>query len=485
MDRATLAALDRAALVDLVLRLVAEQTNRMAALEARIAALERENAELKARLGRDSRNSSRPPSSDPPGSRPKPRGEPGQRRPGGQPGHPGHHRPLLPPEQVDRLVVLRPVHCANCGAPLAPEPAADDPAAERVQVTEVPPMAVQVTEYRLEARGCGRCGAVTRAERPAGAGGGRFGPRLQALVAVLSGRYRLSRREVVRVLADLWGVELALGTVVELEQATSAALGPVVDEALGAARQAKAANMDETGWREGRQRAWLWVLVTAWVTVFRIAPRRAGTVAKELLGPAWRGIVGSDRFSGYAWLPVPWRQVCWAHLRRDFQALVDRGGGAAPIGTAALAIEREVFVLWHRFTRGEGDRAALRRELEPLQARLWRVFADGINSDDPKAAALCWDLGSRLWPALWSFARYEGVEPTNNAAERALRPAVLWRKGTFGCHSPAGSRFAERLLTVTATCRQQGRNPVEFLVAANQAARLRTPPPSLLPAQAG
>jgi transposase len=484
MDRAALAALDREALVEVVLRLVAEQTARVAALETRVAALERENAELKARLGRDSRNSSRPPSSDPPGSRPRPRGEPGARRPGGQPGHPGRHRPLLPPEQVDRLVVLRPGRCAGCGAPLAAESAAEDPAVERIQVSEVPPLAVQVTEYRLEARRCGCCGRVTRAERPAEAGAGRFGPRLQALVAVLSGRYRLSRREVVQVLADLWGVELALGTVIELEQATSAALGPVVDEALVAAQQTKAANLDETGWHEGRQRAWLWVLVTAWLTIFRIAPRRAGAVARELLGPAWRGIVTSDRFSGYAWLPVPWRQVCWAHLKRDFQALVDRGGTAAAIGEAALAIEREVFALWHRFRQGELDRAALRRELDPLQARLWRVFADGVASDDAKAAALCWELGSRLWPSLWSFARYEGVEPTNNAAERALRPAVLWRKGSFGCHSPAGSRFAERMLTVTATCRQQGRDLVEFLVQANRAARLGTPPPSLLPAHA-
>jgi transposase len=484
MDRTMLRALDREALVELVVRLVAEQAAGLSALQERVAALEWENAELRARLGQNSGNSSRPPSSDPPGSRERPMSERGRRRPGGQAGHPGHHRALLPPERVDRVVVLRPERCADCGAPLATEPVAGDPAPARVQVSEVPPLAVQVTEYQLEARRCARCGEVTRAERPAEVGAGSFGPRLQALVAVLSGRYRLSRREVVQLLADLWGVELALGSVVELEQATSAALAPVVDEALVAAQQARAANMDETGWREGCRRAWLWVLVTARLTVFRIAPRRAGAVARELLGPAWRGTLGSDRFSGYAWLPVGGRQVCWAHLQRDFQALVERGGAAAAIGTAALAIEREVFELWHRCRQGELDRATLRQDLEPLQARLWRVFAAGVDSDDARASALCRDLGRRLWPALWSFARYEGVEPTNNAAERALRPAVLWRKGSFGCHSPAGSRFAERMLTVAATCRQQGRDLVEFLVAANCAARLGTPPPSLLPAQA-
>ena len=226
-------------------------------------------------------------------------------------------------------------------------------------MTELPPPRAEVTEYQLAARRCRGCGTVTRARRPAQVGASAFGPRLQALVALLSGRYRLSRREVVQLMGEVWGAEVALGSVVELEQATSAALAPVVAEAQALAQQASVANLDETRWREGRRKAWLWVMVTTLLTVFRVDRTRSGQVARELLGPTWRGIVGSDRFSGYAWLEVPWRQVCWAHLQRDFQQLVDWGGAAEPIGTAALVIEQQVFAVWHLLLAGTIGRVML------------------------------------------------------------------------------------------------------------------------------
>jgi transposase len=484
MDRATLLRLDRATLVELVLHLVAEQAKAIATLQEQVAALQQENAELRARLGQNSSNSSRPPSSDLPGAKPVANRPPSGRRAGGQPGHPGHQRRLLPVDAVDRVIPLVPTVCRQCGE-LLPVPAdPGDPADERQQVTELPPPRAEVTEYQLAARRCRGCGTVTRARRPAEVGAGAFGPGLQALVALLSGRYRLSRREVAQLISDVWGANVALGSVVELEQATSAALAPVVAEAQAVAQRAAVANVDETGWREGRRKAWLWVMVTTVLTVVRVDRTRSGQVARELLGPTWRGIVGSDRFSGYAWLEVPWRQVCWAHLKRDFQQMVDWGGAAAPIGTAALAIEQQVFAVWHRCRAGAIDRATLQRELDPVRLELRNLLLAGAAGEHPKAAGRCAEL-LRLWPTLWSFARYAGVEPTNNAAEQALRPAVLWRKGSFGTHSPAGSRFPERLLTVSATCRQQGPALLGFLVEANQAARLGTLPPSLIPASQG
>jgi len=481
MDRATLLTLDRETLVELVLHLVAEQAMAIAALQEHVAALQRENAELRTRLGQNSSNSSRPPSSDLPGTRRPAKRSSNGRPPGGQPGHPGHHRVLLPLEQVDHVIPLVPAGCRQCGELLPATAALGDPADERQQVTELPPPRAEVTEYQLAARRCRSCGTVTRASRPAAVGAGSFGPRLQAVVALLSGRYRLSRREVVQLMGDVWGANVALGSVSELEQATSTALAPVVAEVQAMAQQAAVANLDETSWSEGRRKAWLWVMVTTLLTVFRVDRTRSGQVARELLGPTWRGIVGSDRFSGYAWLEVPWRQVCWAHLKRDFQQLIDWGGAAAPIGTAALAIEQQVFELWHRFRAGAIDRATLQEELNPVRLELRNLLLAGAASEHAKAAGRCAEL-VRLWPALWSFARYPGVEPTNNAAEQDLRPAVLWRKGCFGTHSPAGSRFAERLLTVSATCRQQRRDLLGFLTNANQAARLGTLPPSLIPA---
>jgi transposase len=484
MDRATLLTLDRETLVELVLHLVAAQATAIAALQEQVAALHQENAELRARLGQNSSNSSRPPSSDLPGTRPSAKRPPSGRRPGGQPGHPGHQRVLLPLDHVDHVIPLVPAVCRQCGELLPATAGPGDPTDERQQVTELPSARAEVTEYHLAARRCRGCGTVTRASRPADVGAGSFGPRLQALVALLSGRYRLSRREVVHLMGDVWGAEVALGSVMELEQATSAALAPVVAEAQAAAQRAAVANLDETGWREGRRKAWLWVMVTALLTVFRVDRARSGQVARELLGPTWRGIVGSDRFSGYAWLEAPWRQICWAHLKRDFQQMVDWGGTAAPIGTAALVIEQQIFEVWHRCRAGAIDRATLEEELDPLRLELRALLLAGAAGEHAKAAGRCAEL-LRLWPALWSFARYQGVEPTNNAAEQALRPAVLWRKGSFGTHSPAGSRFAERLLTVSATCRQQGRDLLGLLVAANQAARLGTLPPSLIPAIQG
>jgi transposase len=304
------------------------------------------------------------------------------------------------------------------------------------------------------------------------------------VIALLGGRYRLSRREVRQLLQDLWQVRVSLGAVVRQEHAQSAALAPVVEEAWAAVQQAAAVNMDETGWRQERKRAWLWTVVTATLTVFWIDRTRSGAVVEGLLGAEFAGVVGSDRWSAYSRFPADRRALCYAHLKRHFQGLVDRGGEAEPVGRWGLAEIERLFVLWHRFRAGEFGRAELRRRLIPLQARLGRLLRRGQESPDRSAAGLCREL-TRWWPALWTFARVEGVEPTNNVAERALRPAVWWRKGSFGSDSEAGSRFAERLLTVGAACRQQARSLLDFLVAAGEAAVRGSVLPSLLPAPQG
>jgi transposase len=237
--------------------------------------------------------------------------------------------------------------------------------------------------------------------------------------------------------------------------------------------------MDETGWRQEQQRAWLWTVVTAELTVFRIDRSRSRAAVEALLGAEFGGIVGSDRWSAYRRFPAERRALCYAHLKRDFQALVDRGGEAESVGHWGLAEIERLFALWHRFRTGEFDRQELRRRLIPLQPRLGRLLHRGQDNRDGKAAALCRRL-QKWWPALWTFARVEGVEPTNNVAERALRPAVLWRKGSFGSDSEAGSRFVEQVLTVAATCRQRGRSLLDCLVAAGDAALQGTTPPSLL-----
>lgn len=463
----------------------------LTALEALVVAYEGRIAALEARLRQDSSTSSRPPSSDPPGTQaqrrvppPPPSGDAAgeRRRRGGQPGHPGHHRLLLAEERVDRLVIVAPEACRGCGGALSAEPGVEDPADERVQVVELPPVRAEVTEYRLAARRCRSCGTLTRAVRPVAASGGAFGPRLHAVATLLVGRYRLSRREAVACLAELGEVELSVGALARLEEATSTALAPVVDEVATAVQQASVANLDETGWWQGKTRHWLWTVVTDALTLFRLAPHRSAAVAQALLGPDWTGIVGSDRYSAYRYLPLDQRQLCWAHLIREFRKIAAYNQHQRPLGLRLLDITTRIFAAWHRFRDGAIDRSALLLELAPRQAELRDALDDGLDPPHAVVAgALCGNLLDS-WPALWTFAHVDGVEPTNNAAERALRPAVLWRKGSFGTQSDSGSRFVERIMTVAATCKQQGRSLLDFLVAATTAARLGLPPPSLLPA---
>lgn len=443
---------------------------------AALLGLARRVAALEARLAQSSQTSSRPPSSDPPGT-PRPRRPPSGRRPGGQPGHPGHSRPLVPVEQVEVVVPVKPPHCGRCGARLH----GTDPTPWRHQVTEVPKVTPHITEYQLHTLVC-RCGAPTRAALPPGVPGGAFGPRLQALVAVCTGLYRLSRRTTAGLLADCFGVELALGSVTACEQAASHALAAPVAAAHAHVQQQPVAHVDETGWREGRRRAWLWVAVTATVTVFLVHARRGAVAARALLG-GFAGIRVTDRWTAYNGWPLRARQLCWAHLLRHFAAFAEAPGTAGRLGRDLLAETDQLFTWWHRVRDGTLARASFQSYMGPLRRRVEALLWLGSRCRHVPTASTSREI-LVLAPALWTFVRVPGVEPTNNAAERALRPGVLWRKGSFGSHSRAGSRFAERMLTVAATLKHQRRNIVDYVTLACETALRGAPAPSLLPERA-
>ena len=451
------------------------------ALAHQVAALTARVRELETRLGQDSSNSSRPPSSDPPQTPRRPVAPPGRAR-GGQPGHVAHQRAVFPPERVDHFIDHRPTTCGHCAAQLGATPLGEGDVV-RHQVTEFPPVRAMVTEHRLHRVVCPRCGQTTRATLPPDVPAGAFGPRLQATVAVLSGQYHLSQRQVADVCGTVLDAPLAASSVAGLCQATAAALAAPVAAVQAPLPAAAVVNADETRWPQAGQTQWLWVVVTGLVTVFAIAASRGSRVIKDLLGEDYGGVLGSDRYAGYAWLDVAFRQVCWAHLKRDFQGLVDRGGAAQEVGTAALALVHDLFTAWHQYRDGALDRLGLQATMRPVQDAFAAVLDAGARCPDQKAAGLCRAL-DRLWPALWTFVDEAGVDPTNNAAERALRPAVLWRKGSFGTQSDGGARFVERLLTVTATCKQQGRSALDYLTAVCTAAQFGQPPPSLVPVTA-
>jgi transposase len=455
------------------------QAAALAQLRAEITQLKATVEELAQRLGRNSHNSSQPPSADPPQTPKRSRRDPSGRRPGGQPGHEGHTRALVPVEEVEVVIAVKPERCRRCQHRLEGE----DAQPERHQVTEIPPIKPVVTEYQLHQLCCPNCGELTRAEPPVGVPTGGFGPRVQAITALCTGAYHLSKRTTQHVMADLFGLPLSVGTIINLEQATGQAVAEPVAEARAYVQQQPTAYLDETGWREGQQRAWLWTAVTSWVTVFVVRLSRGGKVAQELLGERFWGYLVTDRWSAYTWYPTWRRQVCWAHLLRDFEAMIERGGQSQVIGEALRGQARQMFQWWHRVHDGTLAQTTFARYMWPIRREVERLLEAGQTCGVPKTEGMCREI-LKVRQALWTFVRHEGVEPTNNAAERAIRPGVLWRKGSFGTQSADGSRFVEAMMTVVATLKQQHCDVLDYLTAACEAALRGEGAPSLLPTPA-
>ncbi len=459
---------------------VAARDEVIARLTAKAEALTARVAELDARLKQNSSNSSKPPSSDAPGT-PRQRKKPkGRRRPGGQPGHKKHERELLPPEDVQHVVELVPKECRGCKRRLHGQ----DSAPRRHQVVEVPPLSALVTEYRCHALQCPECGEVTRGEVPAHARSA-FGDRLAALASLLVGKYRLSKRLVKDALSDMLGVELSVGSVSNLESEMSEALAPATAEALASVRAAQAVHADETGFAQGKEggraaRAWLWVVATALVVVFHIARNRSGKVARQLLGEDFAGFLTTDRFSAYKWVDAGLRQLCWAHLTRDFQGFIDRGGRGGRIGRELMRERNRFFKWYHRVRDGTLAREQFEKRMRGVERRVGQLLREAARRAEKKTAGMAREL--LQWEkCLWTFVDVPGLEPTNNFGERCIRHAVMYRKTSFGTQSEEGSRFVERIFTATATLKLQGRDVLAFLTETLAAHRRGLRGPSLLP----
>ena len=444
------------------------------ALVAQIPILAARIAALEAQLRQNSSNSSKPPSTDGPHVKPAPPRPSSGRKRGGQEGHPRHERTLLP---ADETHDHKPSHCGQCRAALT----GDDPDPILDQVVDLPVKLRHVIHHRRHTLTCPDCQTRTAAAPvPAAASG--FGPRLQAATAYLSGVGRLGKRSIRTLLADVCDIPMSLGSVSKLEAKASAALEPIHAEALDHT-QGQDANVDETGWKQGPDRAWLWVAVTQTPTVFLIRPKRNRAAFDDLVGPT-PGVLTTDRYSVYTHLPAERRQVCWAHLRRDFQAMIDRANGGSSLGVELLAHAEILFEHWQKVRDGTRTRRWFETaHRDWLREEVRALLTQGTQCSCPLTARVCRDV-LRVEASLWTFAGVAGVEPTNNAAERAVRHAVCWRKTSYGTDSETGSRFVERLLSVVASCRTQGRSVLAFLTEAITAHRDRTPSPSLLPGMA-
>jgi transposase len=471
MERAEAEAIydaGREACVEFLVELVARHERQIARLEERIARLEGE-------LGQNSRNSSKPPSSDPPKTRQERRAEARakakellrsereRRKAGGQPGHPGSGRKLKPEDQVDEIVDQYPEACRGCGHRFTDDERQPARRFGRHQVAELPPIAVITTEHRTHRLRCPHCRTRTAAELPAELPGSAFGPRAQAAVVTMSARNRISRRDMSELAGDLLGLELSVGTVDAICQRASAALEAPHERLVAMVLGSPALNVDETGWRTAGDARALWTATTPEAAIFRVATDRHRDRLAELIGEDFAGIVCSDRWWAYEHLDPELRQACWEHLKRDFTRHAEGLAQQRAFGERGLALTGRLFAAWRSFEE-HSDRRRLQAEMKPIQAELRALLERaGRKSKRTRLYRVFANKLLKIWPALWTFVTVAGIEPTNNRAERSLRGPVIHRKLSHGTRTDDGERFIERALSASVTCRLQGRSLFAYL----------------------
>jgi hypothetical protein len=447
---------------------------------------------LEEQLKQNSSNSSRPPSSDGFGTPKSTASKTSNQKRGGQKGHPGHSRKLYPPEACQDIINHHPSTCRGCGEPLCGE----DSHPYRHQIVELPVIEPVVIEHRLHELECEHCGSKTRAQWPDGVHPGGYGERLSALTALLSGAYHQSHQQVKTFLDAAFGIDLSTGSINRLRQEISTALSTPVAEAHTFVQQQPVLHSDETSFPQGNsdggnqdgKQGWLWVAVTPLVSVFRVLLSRSQAAAQTMIGSVVEGIVVSDRYSGYGWIDSRHRQACWAHLKRDFIAMAERSGVSQDIGEQLLKQEKALFALWYQVRDGTLERDAFAEAVKPIRATVRAILEEGASYEIgakektplAKTVRTCRQL-LLVEDILWTFVTEPGVEPTNNAAERSLRRAVIWKRLSFGSQSQGGSEFVARMLTAVTSLRAQQRDVLEFLTEVYRASRLGQPVPSLLP----
>jgi transposase len=381
---------------------------------------------------------------------------------------------MLPVEKVDEVVQHRPQTCEHCGGDLAVP--AQQEVIDRHQVTELPRRAVKVTEHQAIGCRCAKCGRTTKAKIPQALTRSVLGERLSAAICFTSSRVHGSRRAVEELLEEVLGAPLALGTVIAREREMAVALAEPYRQAKAVIQRAPAKNVDETGWkRAGR---FLWLAATRALAVFHLDPCRNRDAMHQLLGSKVQGTICTDRYGVYEKVPLRQRGLCWSHLQRDFKELSEQIA-SAELGAAGVDLCRRVHRLWGRLMQRNVTRLKFKTQARALRRKMRRLLEQGANSPGKRASDFCKEL-LRLEPAMWTFVRVKGIEPTNNHAERMLRPAVMWRKQSLGSHSNWGCRFVERVMTALQTLKLTNRSVMDYFEQAIHALRHGLAPPKLI-----
>ena len=397
---------------------------------------------------------------------------------GGQLGHKKHERTLLPLDQVDNVVQCCPDDQCCCGGYVI----LNTETYRRHQQYEFPVIRPIVTEYQIYSGMCNQCDKKQQGKLPSGVSFSMLGQRATAMTANLSGTYRISKQNIVNMYQDIFDFNISVGMVCKAEKTVSRALSAPVNQAKHFIRSADQASVhsDETGFKEKGKRMWAWIAISCLVAVFIIRGSRCKKIAKALLGKNFKGILCSDRYSAYRWVPNERRQLCWAHMERDFRKISERTGSSSIIGAELLTQTNNLFHFWHQFKDGHIDRDMLMKKTRPIRIFIEGLLRQGIRSKNKKTSGTCRNILS-YGPALWRFLETHGVEPTNNLAERLIRTIAIWRKTSFGTQSKAGSLYMERVMTVVATCKLQGRNILNYLTSAVKSYIEKSAFPSLLP----
>jgi len=467
--------------------LVGELSAQNALLREENAALRERIEESERRVNRDSRNSSQSPSSDPPKSRAERRREAraklkqlSERKPGGQPGHEGKHREAVSPERVDQRSEHLPDAC-SCGHSFdGSEERVDDPVIH--QQWELPPVCPLVFEYELLRLRCPGCGRPRLADLPVGVSWSAFAARLEAHIATLAGVYRLSRRQVREVVENVFNVPISVGAVDAAIMRMSAILADPWEKLREYIQRAQLVHADETGWRLAGAQQYLWLAASALAACFRIDPHRSQQAAKELLGEQFGGLVVSDRYSGYHWLDVLQQQLCWCHVIRQLVEVSERQAATGKLGKKLVKAAREVIKIHRRYLKDGHDLDWLREQLAPLRKQIQDLLEQGARGRHQRTANFCAGLLEE-YEGLWTFCDVNDMQIplTNNAAERALRHAVIMRRIQGGTQSQQGNHWVERILSVRETLRLQDRPVLDYLIRAATAVHHGQPAPSLLP----
>jgi len=486
MDRSAAEAIfdsGREACVEFLTELSGRYERQVAVLEERIGRLEEQSR-------KDSRNSSSPPSEDPPKSRAERRADArakakawakreGGRKPGAQSGHKGSGRKLLPEDQVDEIVDHYPDACDGCGREFTVGERQPSRRFGRHQVAELPPIAVVFYEHRTHRLCCSGCGQRTAGKLPAGLRDSRFGTGLQAAVVTLTARNRVSRRDMSELAYDLFGLGVSVGSIDKVCQRAALALEQPHEHLVEQVLASPAINVDETGWFTAHDPRTLWTAVTPWAAVFRVAEDRHRDRLHDLIGKNFKGILGSDRWWAYAHIDPESRQACWEHLKRDFTRHGEGLAEQKQFGQTGLELTKRLFKTWRSFAEHQ-DRAQLTYEMTPIQTELRTLLEHGgRKSNRTRLHRVFANNLLKIWPALFTFVTIEGVQPTNNAAERALRGPVIYRKLSHGTQSEDGERFIERALSASVTCRLQGRSLFAYLTELLAAHARGNPLPTL------